>query len=79
MIRTGSFLLPTPQPPEVLPGLTGEPLARALERELTRLNFLAEHLEHPTVAQGVVDGILEARAAVSAAAELHARVLGLSS
>lgn len=74
MIRTGSFLLARPDDTPPPTGLAGDRLSRALERDLARVSFLLEHLDHPTVAQGVVEAITDARDALAAAADLHERV-----
>lgn len=74
-IRYG-IATPTPELPPVLPGLAGDRLQYALRAQLVRVNFLAEHLDHPTVAQGVQEAILDARTALVNAAELHAAITG---
>ncbi len=77
MIRTGTLSPAIPAPPALLPGLTGDALATALTTELRRLAFLAEHLDHPTVSEGVVDAVSDALFAIAHAAELHARLTAL--
>lgn len=74
VIPTGT-LAPAPELPRVLPGLSGTQLLGALATQRQRLNFLAEHLDHPVVSEGVADAILEARDAIDHAIQLHRRLV----
>lgn len=75
MIRTGTATAPCPEVPQLLPGLAGPQLHQALGREEARLVFLAEHLEHPMVPEGVADGIHDALAAIRNAKALQSRLV----
>lgn len=63
---------PTPELPAVLPGLAGLNLLAALSTEERRLRFLAEHINHPAVSEGVADAIHDAHQALDAARRLQA-------
>lgn len=61
----------TPTPPAVLPSLKDLELLTSLQAQRRRLYFLAEHLDHPRVGEGVADAILEARDAIDHAVKLQ--------
>lgn len=73
MIRMGSITdTAAPELPAVLPGLAGLNLLSALADQERRLRFMAEHLAHPAVLEGVADAVHDAHAAVQEAQKLQA-------
>jgi hypothetical protein len=71
----------TPSAPQLLPSLSGYQLLDSLKLQHRRMTFLAEHLDHPAVSEGVTDAILEARDALTHAVKLQAelcRMAGLT-